>query len=177
MGRTHFLSGQVAWLGLAPLATGNLWHIGLGVPIAAIAALGPDIDHGGSTISHRVWGPFHWRIGTGIGRSLGGHRMGAHSFLSIAVVFCLTSLTVLWEPLGGWWLPLAYTLGWACHILGDVLTEHGVGLLYPYSKRRFRLASINTGGVFELIIRGLLHAARVFLVMSLAGISFQAFLQ
>ena len=178
MGRTHFLSGQVAWLGLAPLATDNLWHIGLGTVVAAIGALGPDIDHGGSTISRRTWGPLHYRMGSGIGTALGGHRMGAHSVWSVAFVFVVLSfvtstfVSALWP-----WVPLAYTLGWAMHIFGDLLTEHGVGVLYPYSRRRFRLASINTGGGVELFLRGLLHLGRIVAIMLLTGISWQAFVQ
>jgi inner membrane protein len=178
LGRTHFLSGQVAWLGLAPLATGNLWHVGLGIPIAAIGALGPDIDHGGSTVSRRMWGPFHYRMGSGIAGALGGHRMGAHSVWSVAFVWVALSIpTSLFLPDLFPWVPLAYALGWATHILGDLFTEHGVGVLYPYTKRRYRLASITTGGGVELAIRFLLHIGRVVLAMLATGISFQALLQ
>jgi membrane-bound metal-dependent hydrolase YbcI (DUF457 family) len=171
--------------------TDNKWHLGLGMGVAGLAALGPDIDHGGSTICrilfwlpdginrllHMVLRVRRRRVGDRIADLLGGHRNGAHSILSVFAVFALSSLTALWEPLGGWWLPLAVTLGWMAHIAGDLLTEHGVGLFWPYSRRRIRLATINTGGGVETLVYMGLGVVWLVLVVGLSGLSLQAFTQ
>jgi membrane-bound metal-dependent hydrolase YbcI (DUF457 family) len=191
LGRTHILSGEVAWLALAPRFTDNGWHIGLGMGVAGLAALGPDIDHGGSTICRILfWLPdgvnriLHIllrvrrrRVGDRIADMLGGHRYGAHSLLSVVAVFAVSSLTVLWPPLGGWWLPLAVTVGWVAHIAGDLLTEHGVGILWPYTRQRYKLASINTGGGVETLVFITLNIAWWVLALSLTGLSWQALTQ
>jgi membrane-bound metal-dependent hydrolase YbcI (DUF457 family) len=38
----------------------------------------------------------------------------------------------------------AFATGWAAHILGDMLTVQGVGLLYPFSRKRFRFGNLHT---------------------------------
>jgi inner membrane protein len=171
MGRTHAISGAVAWLALSPHLTHDWGHAALGVPIAALAALGPDIDHGQSTVSHRLWGPFHSFIGTRVGRLLGGHRQGAHSLLSIVAVFILAGLSAPW--VGGLWVAFAITVGWVAHIAGDLLTDRGVGILWPFTRRRFRLLTISTGGFAEGFVRFTLTVIGLWIV---AGPSLQPFL-
>ena len=184
MGRTHIVSAQVAWLVAAPHYLDDTWKLVAGTVVAGLAALGPDLDHGGSTASrllfwlpdglnrvgHVLFRVRRRRLGDRIGQLLGGHRQGAHSLLSIVAVFWLSMLTLLLPWLGGLWLPFAITLGWAAHIAGDCLTQHGVGLLWPYTRRRYKLASINTGGGVELALRAVLNFAAVVLILNLAGV-------
>ena len=51
-------------------------------------------------------------------------------------------------------LPWAVAVGVAAHLLGDILTREGVPLLWPVSTRRFRLASLSTGGGAERLLVG-----------------------
>ena len=67
------------------------------------------------------------------GRISGGHRHATHSFLGIAVL-----------------------LGCATHITGDMLTDSGCMLGYPWSRQRFHLLpeplAFTTGTLPELLV-------------------------
>lgn len=51
-------------------------------------------------------------------------------------------------------LPWAVAVGVAAHLVGDMLTREGVPLLWPVSARRFRIASLSTGGTIERLLVG-----------------------
>ena len=51
-------------------------------------------------------------------------------------------------------LPWAVAVGVAAHLLGDMLTREGVPLLWPVATRRFRIASLSTGGTVEQLLVG-----------------------
>lgn len=51
-------------------------------------------------------------------------------------------------------LPWAVAVGVAAHLVGDMLTREGVPLLWPVSTRRFRIASLSTGGTIEQLLVG-----------------------
>jgi membrane-bound metal-dependent hydrolase YbcI (DUF457 family) len=52
------------------------------------------------------------------------------------------------------WLGPAVGIGCAAHLVGDGLTEHGIPLLWPLSKERFRLGAIDTGSAVERLLVG-----------------------
>lgn len=182
MGRTHIISGQVAWMAIAPIYVDETWKLIAGIAVAGFAALGPDIDSGGSTICRLLfWFPdgvnrvLHWlfrvrrrRVGDRIAGLLGGHRFGAHSVASCFAVFWLFALTVPFVD--GWWFTMAITLGWVMHIVGDCATESGVGIGWPWTKRKFRYASIDVDGPVEgMLIFPLLNVVGVLLALNLIG--------
>lgn len=194
-GRTHALSGAVAYLAAAPLLipTAPPEVAAVGAVMAAGAALLPDLDHPDATAA-RAYGPITWVLARAVCAVSGGHRGATHSLLGIAVAGGLAAavsyaggwpLTVaVWLCVGlavralrgrtrrggmasglvsaaacavpAWWLvhgsgwvvaaPTGWALavGYAAHIAGDALTEHGVPLGWPH-RRRYRLASIDTG--------------------------------
>lgn len=51
-------------------------------------------------------------------------------------------------------LPWAVAVGVAAHLVGDMLTREGVPLLWPIAARRFRIASLSTGGTIEQLLVG-----------------------
>lgn len=65
------------------------------------------------------------------------------------------------EP--GGWLVLAVVMGVAAHIAGDAITPQGVPLFAPFSKRRFSLPLLTTGGVVEGALTACLAAALLWL--------------
>jgi len=110
---------------------------------ALVGALLPDIDHNNSTIrvktgTARGKGPlgvFGW-IGGILAATLGGHRAFTHTGLC----FALLAWAVLhWTPVGFQAYALAFLVGYASHIVADMLTEGGVPLLWPLSSKRIGL--------------------------------------
>lgn len=86
MGRTHAMTGTLAFLGASTLVPATVPELVLGTVVCTGAALIPDIDHPNSTIT-LTYGPvtrsFSW-----IFRALsGGHRMGTHSAMAVGLVF------------------------------------------------------------------------------------------
>ena len=74
-----------------------------------------------------------------IRRAAGGHRRLTHSLL-LALVFALAAGGLRLGRLGAWPL-LPAGLAWAIviHDLGDICTPAGVPLLYPFSRKSFRI--------------------------------------
>lgn len=82
-------------------------------------------------------------LGLGVG-GLGLTRKGVVeslvTFVGCAVfVLAAASSGVTFE-----WVPAAVVVGCLAHLAGDILTEQGIPVLWPYP-RRFRLATLDTG--------------------------------
>jgi membrane-bound metal-dependent hydrolase YbcI (DUF457 family) len=90
LGRTHALSGALAWAAVctaAPLAGVRPgWAAALlGVVSTAGAALLPDLDHPDATIAH-TFGPLSRALAVFVHRISGGHRHATHSLAFAALV-------------------------------------------------------------------------------------------
>lgn len=162
----------LVWLATGPAVcrampgetTGYDWKsFGVGFMVAGVCSYLPDLDHEGSTAGRAVGKG----VSTGLKRLAGGHRMGLHSLTLVVAGFALTlwltsTLALTW---GALWSslppsfgaamvaahPLAYAVavGLLSHIWCDLLTVQGVALLWPFSRRKFRIASLRTGGAGE----------------------------
>jgi membrane-bound metal-dependent hydrolase YbcI (DUF457 family) len=80
MRRTHRLGGVAAWLTVTAVLPVPPLAAAAGIPVAAMAALWPDLDHPQSTAA-RWLGPFTWWLSIRVERWFGGHRAGTHSLL------------------------------------------------------------------------------------------------
>ena len=103
-GRNHALSGLLAWLAVAPPATQAMGE-SLGLPVLAAgallsagAAVLPDIDHPGSSVS-RTFGAASKLTSLGVAALAGGHRQRTHSLVFVATIGCATALAA---ALGAW---------------------------------------------------------------------------
>lgn len=159
----------LAWLATGPAVCamppgGFDWKsFGVGFGVAGVCSYLPDLDHEGSTAGRAVGKG----VSTGLKRLAGGHRMGLHSLALVAAGFAVTlwltsTLALTWAAL---WVslppslaaaavvahPLAYAVavGLLSHIWCDLLTVQGVALLWPLSRKKFRIASLRTGGAGE----------------------------
>lgn len=83
----HAMTGAVGWLIAGPLLAPGMTGTQLAVSttVAAGAALAPDIDHPGSTVSRRL-GLAGRAAAVGVGALAGGHRMLTHSLAFVALV-------------------------------------------------------------------------------------------
>jgi inner membrane protein len=78
---------------------------------------------------------------------LGDHREGAHCLLAIAVIAALSSSASPY--MGGAWFCYAVTVGWASHTFIDMFTMQGVAILYPFTRRKYRLGWMEAGSKWE----------------------------
>lgn len=89
LGYSHAMSGAVAWLAVAPVATEalgmaplNEYELIAGTIATAGAALIPDLDHPQATIAH-TFGFISKSISKVTALLAGGHRQGTHSLLFV----------------------------------------------------------------------------------------------
>lgn len=134
LGRNHALSGAVAWLAVAPAATGlPADELAVGGLVCAGAALAPDVDHPGSSVSRRL-GLAGQATGAAV-NAVAGHRGITHSllFVALAAVGAWAVVAVPATP-----LPAAITAG--------VIVALGARLLAaPLRSRRAALLSLAGG--------------------------------
>lgn len=134
--RAGVVTSQVAWLASLPLAAPEPKGAVAGFLVAALASFLPDLDHPTSTAGRYMPRWFRWLMG--------GHRMGTHCLLAIAGSWWLTGY-LLENPA----VANAMAVGWASHVVLDMLTIQGVGLLYPFSRCKFRIGWLVTGSDTE----------------------------
>ena len=143
-GGAHMFIGAASVVALNyyyPFLPSGWIPLGMAVGAGVLGALLPDIDHPNSTISHdlhvaRGDGPLGCAgcLGGVFRAMMGGHRGATHSLLFVGVCLVLVWYLV---PLG--WRPygLAFTLGYASHLVADL--GHGVPLAWPISRRLFKV--------------------------------------
>ena len=145
-GKQHALIGAGIYLGInyfisfvpstpAPLA--------IGAGIAVLGAWLPDIDQNNSTIRQRTgtargqgpFGVFGW-VGGILAAVLGGHRAVTHTALACGLLaWALLNFT----PQNWRGYVIAFVIGYVSHLVADMLTEGGVPLFWPLSKKRIGL--------------------------------------
>lgn len=115
--------GQFQWQFSLELVAGFL--------VVMLGAMLPDIDHPDSTVGKRVkWLSYPIRV-------VFGHRGITHSLFAVAVMLWFSyAANSIWLS----WLALGYLL----HLVGDYLTDSGIPLLYPLSRKRYRFLITGT---------------------------------
>jgi inner membrane protein len=158
MAKTHVIVGLTYGVALLPAVGTRYTPVEYGAVVVGlvIGSLLPDIDHPHSTISQFI--PI-------VGRFISAwtqHRGLFHSILGVVLMFGaagLASSTVrsVTTTLG---LPTelppyigaGLIIGYALHIIADMLTTHGVKLFYPL-RWNVGLPLFSTGGFREVILR------------------------
>lgn len=130
------------------------WSVFAGFSLAMLGATLPDIDHPESTVGRRVkWLSYPIRM-------LFGHRGITHSLFAVAGMFWLAFV------FGNVWLSWL-ALGYLLHLVGDYLTDSGIPLFYPLSRRRHHfLITGSTNGASEPLIVAMVVLGSGFFVFS-----------
>lgn len=124
-------SGNVL-IALAPMVAGGY-----------LGGLLPDIDHPGSKLGRALY-PIAWVI-----NKIFGHRGATHSLLAFfltSVLFLIPSF-VMGGVVGFLYTQFAIgiSVGFLSHLLLDMSTKSGVPLLYPFTRKSFRISKLTTG--------------------------------
>lgn len=101
MGRSHLVSGVLAWEVVALETHQTPAQMITGLVLVPCAALLPDIDHRGATVS-RTYGPVTAGASWVIAKLSGGHRNGTHSAFGVLMLgallqACALHRTALWS--------------------------------------------------------------------------------
>ena len=126
--------------------------IGFGAVLcgAMLGSLLPDIDHRHSYIGRKL------KIASFIISKTLGHRSVVHTPI---IIFAFTAfLFFILNELTGTVLVLSKSFviglsaGMWSHLLLDLMTKRGIPLLYPFTKKSFRIANFKGGGIGDNII-------------------------
>lgn len=123
---------------------------------AIIGSLILDIDHVRSKIGLRFKTISH------IISLLSGHRTLTHSLTFLVGLFYLFNFLEINKI-----FQLGFYIGSISHILLDMLTSHGVCLLYPFSDIRFKIMKLRTGKKTE---KKILKVSKIILLISLIDV-------
>lgn len=96
MGRSHFVSGIVAFEVTAAQMHYSPVQAGIGALVVSSAALLPDIDHQKATIS-RAYGPITVGVSRAVAVLAGGHRKGTHSLFGIGLLGMIAQACVMYR--------------------------------------------------------------------------------
>ena len=99
---------------------------------AVFASLLPDLDHPKS-MAGRILLPVSLLLNATV-----GHRTLTHSLagFSMVTIFAYLITVSLGLPAAAY---IAFIVGYASHILADLLNDAGVALMYPFEKRRYSI--------------------------------------
>ena len=97
-----------------------------------------------------------------------GHRTLMHNILAMAVFSTAIYLLARWvfSPTTAYYLAAGLALGYFSHIFLDSFTVAGVSLFYPLTRKRYRLASIESKSALANTVTSLLA-----LIMLLVGLA------
>jgi len=116
--------------------------------ISSVAALLPDID----ILTSRPGKVL--KLVSLVINKIFGHRTICHAPLMYVFIYHIIRLNQFFCIYAAY-IDVAYT-GIFSHIFLDMLNPAGIPIFYPFSKKRFHLASIKTGGVLETIAHWML---------------------
>jgi len=170
MAKTHLVMSWTAGITLLPSVTAGNYtpeqyaviFIGL-----TVGSLLPDLDHPQSLLSQMI------PIIGGVISNITRHRGILHSILAVVILFFVggfvaglsnNSMMLLW-----FWSAMIFA--YIGHILADMMTKHGVQLLYPF-KWRVGLKLMRTNGLGEFFFRWLFVFVSIYHIL---GVLLQVF--
>lgn len=154
--KTHMIGG-IALAGVIHLTAIQMTEIEM-IGYYGFALLGtmlPDIDHPKSFISRYSLGLHYLFKGC-------KHRGFTHTLLAAIILVML---------LGGFFgmnaAVFGIGIGYVSHLLLDALNPRGVPILYPFTKAKYHVANIRTGGEGEYVIFGMLVVVALYCIYNI----------
>jgi inner membrane protein len=143
-GATHAVLAQVIAAAFWPGARVEVYLC------AIVGGLAPDLDSHGSAITRMNGIAPAGRVAANVAQMAHvRHRGPTHSILALAFFACVGLALSKFLHIAGIY-PLAFCLGYAVHIAGDMLTISGAPLLWPWRKKHVsplpRCLRLRTGG-------------------------------
>lgn len=143
-GKTHIAAGAVVGLAAAWLmqqrglniSSAEAYFVG---GMGALGGLIPDIDIPTSKLGSKL------KPLSSVIKVVFGHRSITHA----PVVYI--ALGLLFYKLGTW-CGLVFCIGALSHLLLDALNKKGIPLLYPLSKKHFRIAKLSSKGIADKVL-------------------------
>ncbi|MDI7741067.1 metal-dependent hydrolase [Lysinibacillus fusiformis] len=149
-----FTAGIAAAKYIAPTVTENgfvngIAGIGAVLCGAILGSLLPDIDHRQSYIGRKL------KIASFIISKTLGHRSVVHAPLvifafSALLYFFSIELTSPYQAIAKYFV-IGLSAGMWSHLFLDMMTRRGIPLLYPLTKKSFRIANFKGGGIGDSI--------------------------
>ncbi|WCK57721.1 metal-dependent hydrolase (plasmid) [Aneurinibacillus sp. Ricciae_BoGa-3] len=138
---------------LSPILMGSIFVAG-----SVMGSKVPDIDHRGSHTGR------NHQVASFAVNTMFGHRGITHSPIFVMGMMALLMflskmfLSGIFQALGNYFA-IGFGIGIASHLLLDALTVGGIPLLYPFSKKKFHMLPLRTGGFLEKVFAVLLVLA------------------
>lgn len=126
---------------------------------ATVGGLLPDIDHRGSYLGSKA------KVASFVVNKTLGHRGATHSPIIMGVLLGLLYVQTSTKSFILAPLIIGLALGVLSHILLDCLTIAGVPLLYPFSKKKFSLLPLKSGGKPESVITVMMASSALYLLI------------
>lgn len=131
--------------------------------LVLFGSLLPDLDTPHSKLGRKFW-PISFLISLFV-----KHRTATHSLLFFIIVVGVSGLLVNMFDLS-WFYAIGISVGTLSHLVGDMLTNRGIPLLYPFVKKSFRMPlTFRTGSAKESVICMGLIFMNIILFLYLSG--------
>lgn len=144
MGRTHRLGGIMVGLGMLSIVPQDPVVIAGSLACSVVGSLFPDLDHKNSTISKKAG------VVGGLTSTVFTHRGIMHAPLIYTIVYLMLFSIA---PLPYSVFLTSWYFGVLSHLIFDMFNPGGIPLLFPFSKKKFRIMGIPTGSVGEAVFR------------------------
>lgn len=138
MGKTHLMIGIASGLGASVLLHYGIEQAALITVASAMGSLLPDIDHPRGMIRQRL-GLLGYPL------NILPHRGPTHTLLAVVLV---SLLYLYFHHIAA----LGLLVGYASHLVADMITVEGIPLLFPLSRGYISVLPIRTGGLVERVL-------------------------
>lgn len=148
LGKQHLTYGIVTGTCLASQFTDKPVEAVLLWSSCILGSVFPDIDLPSSTIGKRFPGI------SNIFNNMFGHRGFLHTPLFLVLLWWAFYFLVGFFSLSyhGFWILIGFSFGYICHLIQDIMTNNGIKVLWPITKKSLHLTNQKSSAKIHYII-------------------------